>query len=39
MANFIKNRNIKNNRKKDIPCIEGFGKVAWTFVYSIFGRE
>lgn len=27
MANFIKNRNIKNTREKDIPYIEGFSKV------------
>jgi len=38
MANFIKNRNIKNTREKDIPYIEGFSKVTWTFVSSIFER-
>ena len=38
MADFIKNRNIKNNGEEDIPCIEGFGKAAWTFISSIFER-
>jgi len=25
MANFIKNRNLKGNVKKDLPQLEGFG--------------
>jgi len=28
IANFIKNKNIKKNRKKDISCIESFSKAA-----------
>jgi len=39
MADFIKNRNIKNNGEEDIPCIEGFGKAAWTFVSSILRED
>ena len=36
MANFIKNRNIKHNREKNISCLEGFGKTVWTFISFIF---
>jgi len=32
IADFIKNKNIKNNREEDIPSIVGFGQATWTFV-------
>jgi len=35
IADFIKNKDIKHNRKKDISCLEGFGKAMWTFITSI----
>jgi len=38
MANFIKNRNIKNNRKDDIPSIAGFGQAAWSLISAIHER-
>ena len=36
MVDFIKNRNIKNNRKEDIPSIVGFRQATWTFVSAIY---
>ena len=39
IADFIKNRDIKHNRKKDISYLEGFGKAIWTFITSILEGE
>lgn len=36
MANFITNRKLKNNMKKDILYIFGFGQVAWTLISFIY---
>ena len=35
MLDFITNYHIKNNRKGDILCLEGFGQVAFEFIISI----
>ena len=32
MANFIRNRKLKNNTENDIPALEGFGQAAWSFI-------
>jgi len=34
--NFIKNRNLKNNREEDIPSLVDFGQVAWTLISFIY---
>jgi len=36
IADFIKNRKLKNNRKKDVSSLVGFGQVAWTLISSIY---
>ena len=36
ILDFIADRQIKNNREIDIPCLEGFGKVAFKFIKSIY---
>ena len=36
MVNFIKNRNIKNNREENILSIVEFRKVVWTLISAIY---
>ena len=36
IANFIGNRELKNNRKEDIPFLKGFSQIAFNFVFAIF---
>ena len=36
MANFIRNRKLKNNTENDIPALEGFCQAAWSFISSIY---
>ena len=36
IADFIANRHLKNHKKNKIPCLTGFGKVAFELVSSIF---
>ena len=38
IPDFIGNRELKNNRKMDIPFLSGFGQIAFDFVSSIFKR-
>jgi len=38
ISDFIGNRELKNNRKDDIPFLKGFGQVAFDFVSSVFKR-
>jgi len=39
ISDFIADQQIKNNRKIDISCLEGFSKVAFEFVKSIYKGE
>ena len=39
ISDFITDQQIKNNRKIDISCLEGFSKVAFEFVKSIYKGE
>jgi len=39
MKNFIKNKNIKNNRKDNISNITGFGQAAWSFISAIYKED
>ena len=36
IADYIKNRPLKSNRKEDIPNLVGFGQAAWTFISTIY---
>jgi len=36
MVNFIKNRNIKNNREENISSIVEFRQVVWTLISAIY---
>ena len=36
ISDFISNRELKNNREKDILFLEGFGQIAFDFVSAIF---
>ena len=36
---FIASCHIKNNRETDIPCLEGFSKITFDLVKSIYRRE
>jgi len=36
IVNFIKNRNIKNNREENIPSIAEFRQVVWTLISAIY---
>ena len=36
ISDFIGNRELKNNREKDIPFLSGFGQIAFGFVSSVF---
>jgi len=36
IVDFIKNRNLKNNREEDIHSFVDFGQVAWTLILSIY---
>jgi len=36
IADFIANRHLKNHKKNKIPCLTGFGKVAFELVSLIF---
>jgi len=38
ISEFIISRYIKNNRETDIPCLEGFGKITFNLVKSIYRR-
>jgi len=35
-ADFIKNRNLKNNKKEDIPSLIDFSQAAWTLISPIY---
>jgi len=39
ISDFIADQQIKNNRKIDISCLEGFSKVVFEFVKSIYKGE
>jgi len=39
MKNFIKNKNIKNNKKDNISNITGFGQAAWSFISAIYKED
>ena len=39
ISDFITDQQIKNNRIIDISCLEGFSKVAFEFVKSIYKGE
>ena len=36
ITDFIGNRELKNNREKDIPFLKGFSQIAFNFVSAIF---
>jgi len=36
IANFIRNRSLKNNREKDISSLTGFGQVTLLLILSIY---
>lgn len=36
MTNFIKNRNLKNQKINNILYIAGFGQAAWTSILAIY---
>jgi len=36
ISDFISNKELKNNREKDIPSFKGFGQIAFNFVSSVF---
>lgn len=36
IVNFIKNRNIKNNREENITSIVEFKQVVWTLISAIY---
>jgi len=36
ISDFISNRELKNNREKDILFLKGFGQIAFDFVSAIF---
>jgi len=36
MSDFISNHHLKNHKEDEIPCLTGFGKVAFELVSSIF---
>jgi len=39
ISDFIGNRELKNNREKNIPFLSGFGQIVFDFVSSIFKKE
>ena len=39
MANFIRSRKVVNSKANDVPEIQGYGKAAWNFVFSIYKSE
>jgi len=39
ISDFVTNWHIKNNKEDNISCLEGFGKVAFKLVSSIFKGE
>ena len=36
MSDFIRNRKLENNRKEDIPFLNGFGQITFEFISSLF---
>ena len=36
ISDFISNRELKNNKEKNILFLKGFGQIAFNFVFSIF---
>ena len=36
MANYIRNKKVKKGKINDVPKLNGFGKVAWNFISSIY---
>lgn len=39
IANYIKNRHLKNNRKEDVPSFLEFGQAAWTLISAIYSSS
>jgi len=41
IADFIRNRSLRNNRKEDIPSLTGFRQAVWSSILSIYksGRD
>ena len=39
IADYIKNRHLKNNREEDIPSLLGFRQAAWTLISAIYGSS
>ena len=39
IADFIKDRKLKNNKKEDITSFIGFEQAAWTFISFIYNNE
>ena len=36
ISDFIRNKKLKNNRKEDIPFLNGFGQIIFEFISSLF---
>jgi len=39
IADYIKNRHLKNNREEDIPSLLGFRQAVWTLISAIYGSS